>query len=72
MKLARALEQYRDPNGDIPMIVDDVLTTGGSMEKARKVCERNPSLPKSVGVVMFARVRPAAWIKPIWQLWSPW
>ena len=69
MKLTQALKQYSDPQCDIPMIVDDVLTTGASMEKMRLACERVFE-SEPVGIVMFARVRPAAWINPIWQLWG--
>jgi len=71
MKLATALMEYRETHGECLLIVDDVLTTGGSMERMRrKTALALIGVPR-VGVVMFARVRPAAWINPIWQLWMP-
>ena len=71
MKLARVLMDYRDQNGEVLLIVDDVLTTGASMEKARRASGRAFLGTPRVGIVMFARIRPALWIEPIWQLWGP-
>lgn len=69
LKFARALSQYQDRAGEHTLIVDDVLTTGDSMEKARRQCTLK-GFP-CVGIVMFARIRPASWIEPIWQFWGP-
>ena len=52
-----------DANG-IVVIVDDVLTTGRSMEEARAAC--GDSAP--CGVVIFARGRCPDWIKPIFEM----
>ena len=60
LKLATALEKYK--TSDFPaLIVDDVLTTGGSM-KALKL-----KYPNSIGVVVFARDKCPEWITPIFQ-----
>lgn len=70
LKLASELIPYARKDNDLPcLIVDDVLTTGASMEKARadllKAGEKN-----IIGVVVFSRDRhPALWIEPIFQMW---
>lgn len=71
LRLMRALGKYcaTVPLGDDPLtlIVDDVLTTGGSMEAARKeIRGRSPQ-----GVVIFARIKPPHWIRPVFQLYAP-
>ncbi len=68
-KLAQALGRYIDPQGDVFLIVDDVLTTGASMEQAKEdTAHRHKSLPR-VGMVLFCRrYRCASWIAPIWRL----
>ena len=71
MKFANALKKHRDKNGVYFLIVDDVLTTGASMEAARRGIARTLINVPRAGIVMFARVRPAAWIEPIWQFWGP-
>ncbi len=62
---AKALLQYCDNPQQFPLlIVDDVLTTGQSMEQAR--CMR-----RAVGAVVFSRgpVVPS-WITPIFRMWE--
>ncbi len=71
MKFANALKEYENRNGEYFVIVDDVLTTGSSMEKARRNNARAEMGVPRVGIVMFARIRPALWIEPIWQFWGP-
>jgi orotate phosphoribosyltransferase len=58
------------------LIVDDVLTTGGSMEKARARYLRNRAKGQTseiVGAVLFARGPLPTWIKAVFpmpsQLW---
>lgn len=64
VRFADALQQYaHDPEG-IDLIVDDVLTTGNSMEEARN----NLGWTNSVGIVIFARNQPASWIKAIFEM----
>lgn len=71
-RLARALMPYvskRTPGGGTPMpalLVDDVLTTGASMEQMRRDFEPIPV----VGVVLFARREPPAWVRAVWRLWD--
>lgn len=63
LRLAAALEQYRMTTGCL-LIVDDVLTTGTSMEEACAQYSRDDV----EGVVIFARGLCPTWIKPIFQL----
>lgn len=61
--LANALKKYISYGG-VMLIVDDVLTTGRSMEKARETYwSHTPQ-----GVVIFARGKCPDWITPIFQL----
>lgn len=65
-KLAAALKQYERPGGCF-LIVDDVLTTGRSMNEARKKFGKL----NTTGVVIFSRKKldEYHWIKAIFQLW---
>ena len=48
-------------------IVDDVLTTGGSMEEFRRKRQwRNPT--EYIGWVVFARSKPPDWVKVLFQM----
>ena len=61
-----ALKQYAAGGDEYPLLlVDDVLTTGGSMERMREKL----IAPDIIGVVVFARTPPADWIHPIFQMW---
>lgn len=62
-RLQQALEQYKSDQG-IRLIVDDVLTTGASMEEARKTL----GWSDAVGVVIFARSSCPDWIKPLFSM----
>jgi len=67
LKLANALEPYCSRNPRHPtLIVDDVLTTGNSMENARKQVERD-----CIGAVVFARSKPPYWITPLFSMTQP-
>lgn len=62
---ADELMSYCSNESGLPcLIVDDVLTTGGSMAKVRQEIEG-----PTIGVVVFARGPCPAWIKPIFQMW---
>lgn len=65
LKLAEALQKYREPRGTLKVIVDDVLTTGRSMEVEK---ERTGWGDEAIGVVIFARGRCPDWIKPIFSM----
>ena len=61
LKLAKALKPFRFPNPENPvLIVDDVLTTGSSMERVRQSIN-----DECVGAVIFARGECPNWIKPL-------
>jgi len=60
LRLAEQLERYRRSEGGL-LIVDDVLTTGASMEQQRAGREAK-------GIVVFARGQVPAWVTPMWSL----
>ena len=70
LPLARALEQYRRSDSHIVLIVDDVLTTGQSMDTEKR---RIDYLPQNIfGIVVFARTTPPPWVRSIFQLGEGW
>lgn len=62
-RLAKALKLYKDDHG-IQLIIGDVLSTGQSMEEARKEL----GWTDAVGVVIFARNKCPDWIKPMFEM----
>ena len=64
VRFAQALERYKQ-GGYPTLIVDDVLTTGASMEAIRKKRGRD-----SIGIVLFARGECPNWITPLFRLSS--
>jgi hypothetical protein len=62
LRLAAALLPW-ETSDDATLIVDDVLTTGASMEEARAKIEG-----PSVGVVIFARGPCPDWVHPIFTV----
>ena len=68
LRLAEALQKYRSrwPHSasNRILIVDDVLTTGGSMAAIRDECMWS----QTFGVVIFARGECPEWITPIFNL----
>lgn len=69
VRIEDALQQYSTNDNDTLLIVDDVLTTGGSMERYKKMYE-DWGYSNIVGVVLFARGECPNWIKPIFQMWD--
>lgn len=68
LKLMHALFKYRNPDSDVMLIVDDVLTTGKSMEDMEyALSDRFPNIK---GVVIFARTKCPDWIEPVFQMWE--
>lgn len=64
LKLRDYLSEYCIEEYSLPtLIVDDVLTTGRSMEKARQLCPG-----KVIGWVVFARGKCPKWIKAVCQV----
>lgn len=65
-RLAKALLDYCTFCGEDPLlIVDDVLTTGASMEEARAA---NPIFADAIGVVLFARGPCPEWVRPVFTV----
>ena len=70
-RLGIALQKYVDEDSKIRLIVDDVLTTGRTMEEARySTWAEYPKDIKVLGVVIFARGECPDWITPIFQMWE--
>lgn len=74
-KLAAALQKYTEPkfyDNPIILIIDDVLTTGSSMEEVKtlqnKYFQERTMVPEIYGVVLFARGKCPDWITPIFQM----
>ncbi len=65
--LDEMLDDYRDEKVRRALIVDDVLTTGGSMERFRNRVSAWTHA-EIVGAVVFARGPCPAWIKPLFQM----
>jgi len=71
LRLAAELAKHSLPTSKRHLIVDDVLTTGASMEKARDKYLHQPDRIV-LGVVIFARgPRVPLWIKPLFQSYYP-
>lgn len=65
-KLASLLRKYENENTNAPfLIVDDVLTTGASMEELRRGLT---SIFNCIGFVVFARGKPPGWVKTLSEL----
>lgn len=69
-KLFRNLLQYCSDDSDIVLICDDVLTTGGSMERIRNSVINENNIEKSniKGVVIFERGDSHEWITPLFKM----
>ena len=71
LKLSGYLNEYSSQtNRDPYLIVDDVLTTGGSMEEYKKEYFTNKDKERkdTIGWVVFSRKQPAKWIKTLFQM----
>ena len=60
---ARAMLPYVEDDIRYTLIVDDVLTTGASMEHERARCSG-----RTIGVVLFARGPCPEWIHPVFRM----
>ena len=70
LKFAKALQKYRIiPGGLLPyLIVDDVLTTGTSMNQRRAELIGQGMRREIIGIVLFARGECPEWITPLFQM----
>lgn len=69
MALLDALLRHRSRSvGDSILVVDDVLTTGQSMEATRQRLSGAAQRRDIKGAVAFARGRCPDWIYPVWTL----
>jgi orotate phosphoribosyltransferase len=66
IRIAEAVNIYSEPNSEeLPiLIVDDVLTSGGSMERFKSEL----GATNVIGVVIFARQKCSDWITPLFSL----
>ena len=73
LTLSSYLNEHSTQNPEDPyLIVDDVLTTGGSMNYFVEQYFRNREPNEYFGWVVFARKKPAAWIKALFQMPKFW
>ena len=69
VKLGDMLNEHATGNeGDPICIVDDVLTTGESMEYFLSQYQRNRRPFTAIGWVVFARTMPPLWVKALFQM----
>jgi len=68
LRLEKALEKYISNRG-CHLIVDDVLTTGDSMNVLKKEMYGDNGLGVK-GVVIFARNKCPDWIHPVFNMWG--
>ncbi len=70
-KIAETLKPYKHYTGKKFLLVDDVLTTGYSMEEARvHLVKQKVPFKDIMGVVLFARTKAPEWITPVFQMWG--
>ena len=62
-RIANALQKYCSGWYNNRLIVDDVLTSGASMEQYRES-------ELDIGVVLFARGPCPLWVHPVFQFWN--
>ena len=66
VELGRWLNEFSTGNSQDPyLIVDDVLTTGESMEEYKEKYFKNKNV---IGWVVFARNFPPTWVKTLFQM----
>lgn len=70
LKLQNALFKYRDPNSKTFLIVDDVLTTGNSMNEFKSFFEGCiDGVDEIIGAVVFARDVCPDWVMPLFRMY---
>lgn len=69
VRIENALQKYTTNNNEHPiLIVDDVLTTGGSMKRHRDMYD-DMGYVGIQGVVLFARGECPDWIDSVFKMW---
>ena len=69
VKLSELLNEFATGNEKDPVcIVDDVLTTGESMEYFLEQYSRNRRPCVAIGWVVFARVQTPSWVQALFQM----
>ncbi len=76
LRIAAAMKEFITPDCPILLIVDDVLTTGGSMQRMRQShADRGKEVWQIDGCVIWARGKCPPWIRAVQQLpielWLP-
>jgi orotate phosphoribosyltransferase len=71
LPLADALGKYADSVGPV-LVVDDVLTTGRSMEEEREFLLKRYKPEDNLGAVVFARGPCPDWVYPLFRLGEKW
>jgi orotate phosphoribosyltransferase len=68
--LADAMRKYVTPEARTLLICEDIVTTGGSMERWREELRRDPAVKFDdyVGVCFIARGRCPDWVKPLLRM----
>lgn len=67
LKFAEHLQKYKKEGHKRVLIVDDVLTTGGSMNRLRDKLSQHHSFYDFMGVVLFARGDCPDWVTAIFK-----
>jgi len=71
-RLKQYVYEHAEPRimseGIIYLVVDDVLTTGSSMEERRSSILKGGNIAEVKGTVIFARGKCPEWVTPIFQL----
>jgi len=67
-KFALALREHISDARSPPLVVDDVLTTGKTMELMRKALTRSLPDPEIKGLVAFARGECPSWVQALFRV----
>lgn len=71
LPFAQALQRHRALGCETALIAEDVVTTGGSMERYLEALRRDPQVvfPRDcIGVCVFARGPCPGWVYPLFRL----